>query len=332
MLNKVNLMLTQLVAFDLFLGYHVSNFNSRVNYFLLGIYKQNNIFNLNFTYSATKKFYTIFEKMVYKKTSIWLANENFSIFERNKWFLAMRSHLTELFFFNEKWYKGSLTNYKFVMTLRPRNFPHAVFFPNLENNHYLINECFKIGVPSFAISDSHVNPANVFFPIPGNSKSVRSTFFYYVLISKAALAGRYRSSSSFLLSVLRRSGNLILNSFNYNLNAPTYVYFKLFFRKYLLEEMIFLLNSKVLAKNIQNVFNFFISAKRLKKKEKLKGKKKFLGIRGRSAIVEWYLLRKFSVLCFQSLLFSAIKKLAGSFLRAPDLNRSLYRVLLGVVI
>jgi ribosomal protein S2 len=136
------------------------------------------------------------------------------------------------------------------MVLRPKNFPHAVFFPNLENNHYLVNECFGIGVPSFSITDSHVNPANVFFPIPGNSKSVRSTFFYYILISKSVMAGRYHTSSSFLLSILKKSGRLVLNFFNYNLNIPTRGYFKLFFRKYLLEEMTFLLNNKSLGKNI----------------------------------------------------------------------------------
>ncbi len=316
-------MLTQLVAFDLFLGYHISNFNTRINYFLLGIYRENNIFNLNFTYSLTKKLYFIFSKMIYKKSSIWLANENFSLFDRNKWFLAMRASFSELFFFNEKWYKGSLTNYKFVKTIRPKNFPHAVFFPNLENNHYLVNECFKIGVPSFAITDSHVNPANVFCPVPGNSKSVRSTFFYYVLVGKAVMSGRYHSSSSFLLSVFKKSGHLLLNFFNYNTIIPTHNYFKLFFRKYLIEEIIFLLNSRVLSKNIRNVFSFFISPRRLRRMEKLKGKRKFLGFKGRSAIIEWYLLRKIATLCFQTLLFLTMRnfiatiskfKLKASFL------------------
>jgi hypothetical protein len=79
--------------------------------------------------------------------------------------------------------------------------------------------------------------------------------------------------------------------------------------------MTFLLNNKSLGKNIWNVFNFFVSPKRLRKKEKLKGKRKFLGPKGRSALVEWYLLRKLAIVRFQSILFLSMKNLFSLFLK-----------------
>ena len=56
MVSKINFTLSQLSSTDLFLGYAISNWNSRINYFLLGKRYGINLFDLNYTYLLLKKF------------------------------------------------------------------------------------------------------------------------------------------------------------------------------------------------------------------------------------------------------------------------------------
>lgn len=67
---KSNLTINQLISSDLFLGYHSSNSNSKVNYFLLGNYKFSNIFNLNYTFFLIKKAFYVMVDLFNKKSSI----------------------------------------------------------------------------------------------------------------------------------------------------------------------------------------------------------------------------------------------------------------------
>lgn len=205
MVTQISLTLNQIIAADLFLGYHVSNWNPRINYFLIGKYKYSNIFNINYSYNLIKKFSSIILDLLIKKTRIWLVNENFGIFKQSKEFTKLKSFFKELGFYNEKWYKGLLSNYKYVRLIKPYKFPHAIFVPNMQNNHFIINEAFLINIPSFAVVDSIDNPLNVFLPLPGNSKSVKSIFFFYLFVCKLALHSRYLISSSFVFSLYNKS-------------------------------------------------------------------------------------------------------------------------------
>lgn len=204
MVNKVLLTLNQLIGADLFLGYHISNWNPRVNYFLIGKYKYSNIFNMNYSYFLIKKFSSIILDLLIKKSRIWLVNENFSLFSRSLNFCKLASNFGELSFYNEKWQKGLLSNYKFVTFIKPAKFPHAIFVPNLQNNRYIVNEAYLINIPPFSIIDSIDNPSNIFLPLPGNSKSVKPIFFFYLLISKLVLYSRYIISSSFVFSLYNK--------------------------------------------------------------------------------------------------------------------------------
>jgi ribosomal protein S2 len=70
MVSKINFTLTQLSTCGLFLGYSNSNWNSRINYFLLGQHLGINFFNLNFTYLTLKKFIFILSQIFSKNGKI----------------------------------------------------------------------------------------------------------------------------------------------------------------------------------------------------------------------------------------------------------------------
>lgn len=241
MVTKVSLTVNQLISSDLFLGYHTSNWNPRINYFLIGKYKNSNIFNINYIYSITKKFVSIIVDLLVKNSHVWVVNEKFTLFDRGVQFSKLRTSFKEINFFNLKWCKGLLSNYKKVLMVKPTKFPHAIFVPNMQNNHFVINECFLVNIPSFGLADSVDNPLNIFYPIPGNSKSLRSLFFFYLIICKSALYSRYIVSSSFIFTsykgVNKRSFRNVTSIFlnNYQL---------LLSKSYLLVNMLLFLKSK----------------------------------------------------------------------------------------
>ena len=68
--NKINFTFVQLISSSLFLGYSVSHRNSYVNYFLLGEKFGVNLFNLNFSYFAIKKFLFMLRHIMFNKGRI----------------------------------------------------------------------------------------------------------------------------------------------------------------------------------------------------------------------------------------------------------------------
>jgi ribosomal protein S2 len=212
--SKINFTTNQLISADLFLGYHISNWNVRVNYFLLGRYKWTNIYNLNYTYFTIKRAVDVLIDLMTRKCSVWVVNENFSLFDRNEVLLTISKNFPELYFFNYKWYKGLLSNYKFVEAIEPHEFPHAIVVPNFSNNPFVVNEAAILNIPSFSLIDSSDNPINVFYCIPGNSKSIKSTIFFYLTVAKAAFYSRFFASSSFLFTFNKKARSLFKSKFS----------------------------------------------------------------------------------------------------------------------
>ena len=255
MFKRIDITINQLIASDLFWGYHIANWNPRTNFFLIGKYKSTNIFNVNYTYFLAKKFIVFLSELFINKGQLWLVNENFSLFNRSVELYRLSNLFPELTFFNSKWCKGMLSNYKYVRIIKPAKFPHGIFLPNMQNNHYVINEAFVINIPSISLVDSIDNPSNVFFPVPGNSKSLKSLFFFYMIITKSLFYSRYVVSSKFIFSSINRS----LKKFrlkNY-LSLFFQDYFSFFKKKFLLENIVFLLKSGFFRKK----FNFFFKRK-----------------------------------------------------------------------
>jgi len=253
MFNRISITVNQLIACDLFLGYHITNWNPRTNFFLIGKYKNTNLFNINYTYFLTKKFITFLSELFINKGHLWLVNENFSLFNRSSELCQLLNSFTEMTFLNSKWCKGMLSNYKYVSIVKPDKFPHSIFVPNIQNNHYVVNEAFIINVPSIAIIDSVDNPSNVFFPIPGNSKSLKSLFFFYIITAKTLFYSRYSVSSKFLFNSIAFG----FRQFNAEIYHNFFIrdYFSFFKRKFLLENIVFLFKSSFfLKKNFKFLF------------------------------------------------------------------------------
>lgn len=241
-MSKINLNLNQLISYNLFFGYHVSKRNFRLNYFFLGSKKNIDLFNLNLSFAYVSKFMLILSDFFFRKCKIWFLNSNFFLFSNIKVLSILKKTLSGVVFFNSKFTNGSFTNYKFVSRVKIKNFPHCVFFPNVINNYYIINECFKISIPSFVITDSCDNPAP-FFLIPSNSKSLESVVFYYFLLSKCYLKSKFLVSSFFLTKLVtkifkkKNKFKFIFNVKNfsknfklvYNLKKLFFYSFKLFY-------------------------------------------------------------------------------------------------------
>jgi hypothetical protein len=73
-----------------------------MNFFLIGKYRNTNIFNINYTYSFSKKFGLFLSDLFTKKGYLWLVNENFSLFKMSPEFSKILTSFPEIYFFNEK--------------------------------------------------------------------------------------------------------------------------------------------------------------------------------------------------------------------------------------
>ena len=256
MFNRVHLTVNQLIASDLFLGYHIANWNPRTNFFLIGKYKNTNIFNISYTYFLSKKFIGFLSELFVNKGHLWMVNENFSLFNRSVELCRLYNLFSEVSFLNSKWCKGMLSNYKYVSIVKPSKFPHSIFVPNVQNNHYVVNESFIINIPSIAIVDTIDNPSNIFYPIPGNSKSLKSLFFFYLVTAKTLFYSRYVISSKFIFNSI----NFYSKRFNQKICADLFFkdYFSFFKKKFLLNNIVFLLKS---ASTSKKKFSFLFRPK-----------------------------------------------------------------------
>jgi hypothetical protein len=59
-----------------------------------------------------------------------------------------------------------------------------------------------------SLVDTIDNPSSVFFPIPGNSKSIKSLFMLYLLVTKSCFYSRYFASSSFIFSFIKKLNSI----------------------------------------------------------------------------------------------------------------------------
>jgi|LNAP01.1.fsa_nt_gb ribosomal protein S2 len=287
MLNRISITVNQLIASDLFLGYHIANWNPKMNFFLIGKYRNTNIFNINYTYSFSKKFGLFLSDLFTKKGYLWLVNENFSLFKMSPEFSKILTSFPEIYFFNEKWCKGMLSNYKHVSLVKPNKFPHSIFTPNMQNNHFVINESFLISIPSWSIADSLDNPLNVFFPLPGNSKSLKSVYFFYMFIAKTLLSARYIASSSFLFSSLKSKRSSVYTKPLVNIFLKNY--FNSATKSFLVENVTFLFR----------ILDFFRKGFSFVNRKKL-------GLKKKLCILRWKLPLLFNSIFFKKVLYLSL--------------------------
>jgi small subunit ribosomal protein S2 len=76
------------------------------------------------------------------------------------------------------------------------NLPNLLFVIDTNKEANAIKEARRLGIPVIAIVDTNSDPDLVDFPIPGNDDASRALELYCSLISRAALDGIARSSTS----------------------------------------------------------------------------------------------------------------------------------------
>jgi ribosomal protein S2 len=204
MIKKINYTLSQLAIFDILFGYTAANWDPRSNYYLLGRSNGIDVFDLNKTYACIKLVVNLISGTLARKGIIWVVNEHFDLFKRNDLLSNLQQSFPEMQFHNDKWMKGSLTNFRFVRHFDTEKFPHVIFSPNALNNHFVIAECFGIRIPSVALIDSRDNPASVFAPIPSNSAAMMPIFFFYFLIAKLVSNARDFMVTSFIRNTYKK--------------------------------------------------------------------------------------------------------------------------------
>jgi len=67
--------------------------------------------------------------------------------------------------------------------------PEAIFIIDINKEHIALKESTKLGIRSFALTDTNTNPANVHYPIPGNDDASKSIAYIVDVISKAIAEG-----------------------------------------------------------------------------------------------------------------------------------------------
>lgn len=77
------------------------------------------------------------------------------------------------------------------------NVPNLLFVIDTNKESLALHEARRLGIPVIAIADTNCDPDSVDLPIPGNDDAARAIELYCSLISKAALDGISRSSTSF---------------------------------------------------------------------------------------------------------------------------------------
>ena len=202
----------QLVGCNLFLGYHKACRHESINYYLLGSYMKSNVINLNATYSICKKFISIVKNMILKNGKIWLVHEQSDALVSCLQLRQSNDFFKNVYVYERKWTKGTISNFKKIKIIKKRQFPNALFIPNMQQNYYAINECFAKQIPSFCLADTMDNANGPFLSIPANSRDFRGLLYFYYMIISACRSGTLNRSSDFLFSVINKARTKIMHS------------------------------------------------------------------------------------------------------------------------
>ena len=77
----------------------------------------------------------------------------------------------------------------FGSIVKMNRMPEAVFIVDINKEHIALKESLKLGIRSFAITDTNTNPNLVDFPIPANDDASKSIAYLIDVISKAVAEG-----------------------------------------------------------------------------------------------------------------------------------------------
>ena len=67
--------------------------------------------------------------------------------------------------------------------------PAAIFIIDINKEHIAVKESAKLGIRSFAVTDTNTNPSLVNYPIPGNDDASKAISHIVDVVSKAISEG-----------------------------------------------------------------------------------------------------------------------------------------------
>ena len=87
-----------------------------------------------------------------------------------------------------------------------------IFITNSFPNSYVANEALLLSIPVAGLTDSNENPLNYTFPVPGNSKSLRSIYFFYLLSYRLKRTAIFEDKSTFVTAI-KNGSDMFVNSY-----------------------------------------------------------------------------------------------------------------------
>ena len=208
--SNLNLKLTvdQMLMSNIHIGHTKKFLNVKVKPYLLG--SRNNIYILNIlnTSSQFKTFINLIINLVSLRHRILVVKD------RDLFNFRHMLKLNNIYFYDQKWIGGSLTNFRKVRQSSKfkqdnnhynslgslRFMPSLVFFFDSNLSKWGITEAANLEIPIVSIIDSnsylldHIN-----YPIIGNNKSFEAIFLYLNLLINSVIKGHQKE----LLKILR---------------------------------------------------------------------------------------------------------------------------------
>jgi ribosomal protein S2 len=210
----------QFIKSGVHLGHYKWECDYRLSYFLLGIRNSVHIINL---------YYTLFilKKALYIAYNVSLLNQKIFVVNNASYDLKLNfSNINKkfLWFINNKWTSGLLTNQKQIFINKESLFlkfydlgynsllPAYVFASNIKSTGSCIFESITLNIPCSALMDSNLGYYGVFYGIPSNDDNFVSIYLFTRLFLKIHLKAIYDNINSLNIKKFINKKNNNLNS------------------------------------------------------------------------------------------------------------------------
>ncbi len=186
----LNFTLTQFINFNIYLGYSKKyTISSSFNY-LIGNRKKINIFNLVIIIQLYKQLYNYLSVFLLNFGTIWFIGDKEYFLQWKNFNLENLEIKYRLFFWNVKWQKGVLSNYKYVKlilndllkNIKKFLYPNCLFVIKTLNKKEIYNEIKLLPIYLIQVTDTKDYFNHNYLSIFGNEKSWKSFNLYYYLL------------------------------------------------------------------------------------------------------------------------------------------------------
>lgn len=168
------------------LGFHKKKRSTHAQHFVFST-PTRDIINTNVTTIQLKKVLYIISNIIKNKGQLYIVAPNLKI---QNYDMKLSKKYGQNFFCNN-WKNGLITNFKYLTKeskmLSNKQYPNAIFLLNYPKTSYLEYEITKIGILTTQLINSHTKINKTLYPIPGNTQSPQTTFFFIKIIIEMIL-------------------------------------------------------------------------------------------------------------------------------------------------